>query len=544
MARRGLGRGTRLRGLSRAGLMTGGLFLSAGVGAVHAEKVAVVAIGNNILNLNPLTPTTIITNTIFDGLTRVDDESHEPKPSLAESWTVNADQREYVFRLRRGVVFHDGSPFTADDARFSLEMVCHKDNLLAADLYFRSHAQIRGCPEYREGRVGRVEGIEVLDSHTLRVRLTEPRVAFLVSAATTGVLPLTRYGGIPAKALAQHPLSRAPIGTGPFSFVEWTEGDRLVLKANPRYFLGRPKLDGLVIRFIEDPATRFLEFKNGSLHFGFYGPVAAPDFAAAAHDPRLVPKTYRGNWHRYFAMDLTNPLFADVRVRQALSHAFDRERILQDVWDRRGRIVNGPLNPAMREFNPRIPVSEYDPTRATRLLGEAGWHAGPDGALRKDGRRFEFTLLSHGGASRRMAVVYQDYLRRIGMDARIETVDYPTFWGVRFRPGQFQAASFEMPVVLSPDPAFNLGFFQCGSSRGGYCSREGDALIAKARSTLDPDARARVYWRLQEVLARDLPFIWIVTPDELQLASSKLVLPDRPTEVLVMMGVRHWDLRD
>ena len=519
------------------------LLLSAGSGA-GADKVAVVSLGTNVPSLNPLTLSGRVRYVLFDGLTRVDDTTSEPKPSLAESWTLGADRREYVFRLRRGVQFHDGSPFTAEDVRFSLEVVCHKDNVRSAELYVRSHAQIRGCPEYREGRADRVDGIEVVDSHTLRVRLTEPSAAFLVSAAATAVLPRSSYGSIPVKALHQHPLSRAPVGTGPFSFVEWREGDRLVLRANGRYFLGRPKLDGLVFRFVHDPATRFLELKSGALHFGLSGSVTPRDFAAASGDPRLSPKVYDGAWHRLFAMDLTNPLFADVRVRRALSHSFERERILRDFWGGRGQIVNGPLVPAQPEFNPRIPVPEYDPARAERLLAEAGWRPGPDGILVRDGRRFEFTVLSHPGPSRSMAIVFQDSLRRIGLDVKIETVDFPVFWSVRFRPGQFQAASFELVAGQDPDPSLQLGRFQCGVSPVGYCNQEVDALIARARGTLDPGERTQLYWRLQEIFARDLPFVWIVNPHDLQLASAKLLLPDHPSELLLIKNIRHWELRE
>jgi peptide/nickel transport system substrate-binding protein len=538
-----LGRESPWQRRGRAALLSAGILLAGGVGEA-AEKVAVVSLGVNISSLNPLTLSSRISHAMFDGLTNVDDESNEPKPGLAESWTLSADQREYVFKLRRGVVFHDGSPFTAADVRFSLEVICHKDNVRSADRYVRSHSKIRGCPEYHEGQIDRVEGIEVLDSHTLRVRLTEPSAPFLVLAAATAVLPRALYGNIPVKALAQHPLSRAPIGTGPFSFVEWREGDRLVLKANPRYFLGRPRLDGFIFRVIQDPATRFLELKSGGLHFGLSGSVTAHDFVAASGDPRLTPKVYRGAWHRAFAMDLTNPLFSDVRVRQALSHAFDRERILRDVWDGRGQIFNGPLNPGALEFNPRIPVPEYDPARATRLLSEAGWHPGPDGILQRDGRRFEFSLLSHPGASRSMAIVYQDYLKRIGLDARIETVDFPRFFGVRLRPGQFQAASVEMVAGHDLDPLFQLGRFQCGTSFVGYCNGEVDSLVARAMSTLDRGDRTRVFWRIQEIFGRDLPVIWVVNPHDLQLASAKLVLPDHPTETLLMMNLRHWDLRE
>lgn len=536
--------GPRRWTLSRVTLLALGLLLCAQVSVAQGEKVAIVVMGGRIVGLNPLTLSTRLINMLFDGLTLVDDESYEPKPGLAESWMVSADGLEYVFKLRRGVVFHDGTPFTADDARFSLEVVCHKDNLRVTEIYVRSHAQIRGCPEYRAGRINRVDGIEILDSHTLRVRLSEPSTAFLVSAAATGVVPRARYGAIPVKDLAQHPLSRAAVGTGPFTFVEWREGDRLVLRANSRYFLGRPKLDGLVVRFIEDPATRLLEFKSGGAHFGFWAPVTPLDFAAAAEDRRLVPKVYRGVRHWFFAMDLTNPLFADVRVRRAVSHAFDRERILKDAWGGRGRVVNGPLHPALREFNSRIPIPEYDPPRARQLLAEGGWLPGPDGILQKEGRRFEFSIVAHPGPSQTLAVVYHDYLKRIGMDVRVEIVDYPTFRGTRFRPGHFQAASFDLSAGDDADPSFHLGYFQCDSSRIGYCRPEADALVARARRTLDAGERRQVYWRLQEMLARDVPLVWVVTPDELRLVSAKLVLPDRQTEVLMLLNARHWDLRD
>ncbi len=532
----------------RIGLVTIGLLMSAWVGPAGAEKVAVLAIEMSFINLNPLTHTAlntrILNNILFDGLTRLEDESYLPRPDLAESWTVSPDKLEYIFRLRKGVVFHDGSPLTAGDVRYSLEVVCHRDNVRVADLYFRSYEQIRGCKEFHEGRTDRVEGIEEVDSHTLRVRLTEPNAAFLLSAAVTAVLPRAKYQDIPVKALPQHPLSRAPIGTGPFSFVEWREGDRLALKANPRYFLGKPKLDGLVIRFIQDPATRWIEFQNGGLHFAFLSPAPVDDFVAAGRDPRLVAKSYSGIWNRVLAVDHTNPLFKDVRVRQALGHAFDRKRILKEGWGDRGRISTGPFTPGQSAFNPQIRVPEYDPARARGLLADAGWRPGADGILRKEGRRFEFSLLNFPGPSKTMAIVYQDYLKRIGVDARLETVDFPTFWGVRFRPGKFEAASFHMPSGYSPDPSFSLLWFPCVNSRIGYCNREADSLMVKGRSSLDARTSREAYWKLQEVFARDLPVIWVVNPDDLRVASAKLALPNHRDEFLVMMGIRDWDLAE
>jgi peptide/nickel transport system substrate-binding protein len=513
-----------------------------------AEKVAVVAVGTTFINLNPLTHIVstmrVTNNLLFDGLTRFDDDTYQPKPDLAESWTVSKDGLEYVFKLRRGVVFHDGSPFTAHDVKWSWETICHKDNPRIADVYVDHYVQIRGCREFHEGQAAGVDGIEVVDDYTLRVRLTEPYAAFLVSTAVTGILPRAKYASIPVKALLQHPLSRAPIGTGPFTYVDWKEGDRLVLKANPRYFLGKPKLDGLIIRFIPDPAARLIEFKNGALHFAFFSPVLTDDFNAAKADPRLVARAYAGVWNYFTAVDHTNPLFKDARVRQALTLAIDRRRILEEQWGGYGIIANSPINPSLPAFDKKIAAPAYDPVKAKALLGEAGWRAGSDGILEKDGKRFAFSIVNFAGPSRSMAIVYQDFWKKLGMDVSVDTVDFPTLWGVRFHPGKFEAISFLWPSGFYPDPAVGLYPFLCANSRSGYCSAEGDRLIVAGRSALNPQERLKTYARLQELFARDLPFMWVVSPADLRVASPKLILPARQNDFLVMKAIMEWDLKE
>ena len=530
-----------------AGIAVVAIALVAG-GAAAAEKVAVVAVGTTFINLNPLTHIVsnmrVVNNLLFDGLTRFDDDTYQPKPALAESWTVSRDGLEYVFKLRRGVVFHDGTPFTAHDVKFSWEVICHRDNARMADAYVDHYTPIKGCREFHEGTASGVEGIEAVDDATLRVRLNEPYTPFLVSTTVTGILPRAKYQGIAVKGLSQHPLSRAVVGTGPFMYVDWKEGDRLVLKANPRYALGKPKLDGLVIRFIPDAATRLLEFKSGGIHFAFFSPVRPEDFGPARTDPRVVAKAYTGIWHYFFAVDHTNPLFKDGKVRQALNHAFDRPRILKDLWGGQGTVVNSPINAALPAFNRKVPVPEYDPGKARALLREAGWQPGADGILVKDGKRFEFAIVNFPGTSKDMAVAYQDYLKQIGMATRLDTIDFPTLWGVRFRPGKFEALSFLWPSGFYPDPGVGLYPFLCANSRTGYCNPEADRLVVRGRSALDREERNRAYWQLQDIYARDLPFIWIATPADLRLASPKLVLPERQSDFLVMKAVTEWDLKE
>ena len=523
--------------------------MAVGPGAARAaEKVAVVAVGATFINLNPLTHIVstmrVTNNLLFDGLTRFDDDTYQPKPDLAESWTVSKDGLEYVFKLRRGVVFHDGSPFTAHDVKWSWEVICHKDNPRIADVYVDHYVQIRGCREFHEGQAAGVDGIEVVDDYTLRVRLTEPYAPFLVSTAVTGILPRAKYASIPVKALLQHPLSRAPIGTGPFTYVDWKEGDRLVLKANPRYFLGKPKLDGLIIRFMPDPAARLIEFKNGTLHFAFFSPVLTDDFNAAKTDPRLVARAYTGVWNYFTAVDHTNPLFKDARVRQALALAIDRRRVLDEQWGGYGVIANSPINPSLPAFDKKVAAPVYDPMKAKGLLAEAGWRAGSDGILEKDGKRFAFSIVNFAGPARSMAIVYQDFWRKVGMDVSVDTVDFPTLWGVRFHPGKFEAISFLWPSGFYPDPAVGLYPFLCANSRTGYCSAEMDRLIVAGRSALNPQERLRTYARFQELFARDLPFMWVVSPADLRLASPKLILPARQNDFLVMKAIMEWDLKE
>jgi len=147
-----------------AGLLSLLAAMALAAGAARAvEKVAVVAVGTTFINLNPLTHIVstmrVTNNLLFDGLTRFDDDTYQPKPDLAESWTVSKDGSEYVFKLRRGVVFHDGSPFTAHDVKWSWEVICHEDNPRIADVYVDHYVQIKGCRELHEGQAAGVDGI-------------------------------------------------------------------------------------------------------------------------------------------------------------------------------------------------------------------------------------------------------------------------------------------------------------------------------------------------------------------------------------------------
>ena len=160
------------------------------------------------------------------------------------------------------------------------------------------------------------------------------------------------------------------------------------------------------------------------------------------------------------------------------------------------------------------------------------------------GKRFAFSIVNFAGTSRNMAIVYQDFWKKLGMDVAVDTVDFPTLWGVRFHPGKFEAISFLWPSGFYPDPAVGLYPFLCANSRSGYCSAEMDRLIVAGRSALNREERLRTYGRFQELFARDQPFMWVVSPADLRLVSPKLILPARQNDFLVMKAIMEWDLKE
>ncbi len=436
---------------------------------------------------------------IYDGLIKYDGDLNLVG-SLAESWEVSPDGLTITFKLRRGVKWHDGAPFTAQDVLFTYQVMIDPKTPTA---YGEDYKQVKKA--------------EVPDDYTFRVTYGKPFAPGLESW-TLAILPRHLLEG---RDITKSPLARRPVGTGPFKFQEWRAGDRIILTYNPDYFDGRPYLNGYIYLIKPDLATMFLELKAGNLDRMGLTPLqyrrqtAYPKFARMFNKYKYVSFSYT-----YLGYNLEDQRFADRRVRQALTHAINKEEIIEGVLLGLGQEATGPYKPGTWFYNPDVPRFPYDPAKARALLAEAGWRPNAQGILEKDGKPFEFTILTNQGNDLRVRTgeIIQKRLREVGILVKLRTVEWAAFLKEFIDKGRFEAVLLGWTTGQDPD-LFDI--WHSSKTKPGelnfihYNNPEVDRLLEEGRHTFDREKRRRAYFRFQEIIAEDKPYTFLFVPDAL-----------------------------
>jgi peptide/nickel transport system substrate-binding protein len=484
--------------------------------AEAAGKVFVIGFLGDATSLNPVIATDgqsyIAEWPIYDSLVELD-EKLGVKPLLAESWEVSRDGLTYTFKLKKGVKWHDGKPFTARDVAFTFYSVLDPKVTTPHRGYFDA---LVGFPELtnkdnpKKPEELAQKPIEVLDDYTIRFRLRYPYGAFLA------VLVNPRAGIVPEHILKGQDLNtaefnRKPVGTGPFKFVEWKRGERIVLEANPDYHSGRPALDRLIYRVIPDTVVLLQELRAGGVDFIERPPLTEVGRLKQTQGLKVI--TADNTLYTYFGFRQDLAPFDDVRVRRAFYHAIDVPAIVREVLQGYGAISNGQFPPGSWAFDPSVKPYAYDPNRAKALLAEAGWKPGPDGTLVKDGKRMAFSL-RHDQADQTVkdtTIIIQEFLKKVGVEATVEPLDWPTFVKKLF------ASEFEGIVVgwtnfHDPDP-FAYSIWHSSQWKGRnfahYKSPRADAALEAARQARDQGERKKHYAEFSKILMEDAPYVFL-----------------------------------
>jgi peptide/nickel transport system substrate-binding protein len=496
------------------------LALALGLGAppdaAAAGKDFVIGYLGDATSLNPVIATDgqsyIAEWPIFDSLVELD-EKLGVKPLLAESWEVSRDGLTYTFKLKKGVKWHDGKPFTARDVAFTFYSVLDPKVTTPHRGYFDA---LVGFPELtnkdnpKKPEELAQKPIEVLDDHTIRFRLRYPYGAFLAVLVNprAGIVPEHLLKGVDLNTAEYN---RKPIGTGPFKFVEWKRGERLVLEANADYHAGRPALDRLIYRVIPDAVVLLQELRAGGVDFIERPPLT--EVGRLKQTPGLKVLTADNTLYTYFGFRQDVAPFDDIRVRRALYHAIDIPAIVREVLQGYGTVSNGQFPPGSWAFDPSVKPYAYDPNRAKALLAEAGWKPGPDGVLTKDGKRLSFSL-RHDQADQTVkdtTIIIQEFLKKVGVEATIEPLDWPTFVKKLF------ASEFEGIVVgwtnfHDPDP-FAYSIWHSGQWKARnfahYKNPRADAALEAARRTADQAERKKHYAEFSKILMEDAPYVFL-----------------------------------
>ncbi|MDD3580001.1 MAG: peptide-binding protein [Desulfobacca sp.] len=446
-----------------------------------------------------------ISGLVYNGLVKYDGDLNLVG-DLAQSWEISPDGLTINFKLRKGVKWHDGAPFTARDVLFTYQVMVDPKT-----------------PTAYSGDYQQVKKAEVLDDHTFRVIYPQP---FAPALSSWGLAILPRHL-LAGKDITQSPLSRHPIGTGPFMFKKWQTGDRITLAYNPDYFEGRPYLNGYIYMIIPDPATMFLQLKAGNIDRMGLTPLQYSRQTEYRRFQELYNKyRYISFSYTYLGYNLTDPRFADRRVRQALTHAINKQEIIDGVLLGLGQVATGPYKPGTWFYNPDVPKFPYDPEQAKALLAAAGWHPNHRGVLEKGGQPFEFTILTNQGNTIRAqtAEIIQRRLKEIGIKVNIRTVEWAAFLKEFINQKRFEAVLLGWTTGQDPDvfDIWHSSKIQPGELNFiHYQNPQVDALLEKGRHTFDRQQRQQYYYDFQEILAQDQPYTFLFVPDALPVVHRR-----------------------
>ncbi len=460
----------------------------------------VIAITEDPGHFNPGITTSFsvhaVTGSLFNGLVELDDNAN-PQPDLAVSWDVNDDSTSYTFTLADGVEWHDGTPFTSADVKFSFEEIL---------LNFHSRT--------KAGLENVLASIETPDDVTVVFNFTEPYAPLLqrLNSTEAPILPKHVYEGVADPQAADENLS--PVGTGPFVFESYEIDTQVTMSRNENYFKDDlPYVDQVVFRVIPDQNTQVLALEEGEVDFIWR--VPGSDVERLAADPDITLHQLNSGPGGGFCIptvtfNLDREIFDDIRVRQAIAHAVDREQILAQAVFGQGKVATGPINSEM-EFAYTDDVTMYprDVDGANALLDEAGLTAGDDGT------RFGLNLLLFPTFSK-YGEIMRENLAEVGIDLEVVPLERSAFL-----PRVFGERDFDMNIISycnNSDPTIGVSRMYVSDNIGdipfsngaGYVNPTIDDLFARGATAATVEERAAAYAEIQQILTDELPYWWLV----------------------------------
>lgn len=428
-----------------------------------------------------------------------------------------------IFHLRPGVRFHDGEAFDASDVKFTYEAIVNPANLSPR------------IADYEP-----VKAVEVIDPMTVRIvykRLYSPALG----TWGMGILPehlLNREAlGKEAVSLGKDPgsftmrqsgFSRNPVGCGPFVFRQWKSDQYIMLERFEGYWEGPPNYSRYTYRIIPDLLTQEMEFYAGTIDS--YG-VQPHQVRRLKEDARFQSFSGTSFGYSYIGYNMRRKPFDDPRVRRALGMAIDVNKIIDYVLYGQGEKITGPFAKQTEFYNRNIRALPYDPDGALKLLEEAGWKKNSDGWLEKDGRRFQFTLITNSGNDVRKAIlaIAQDAWKKIGIDVRTDLLEWSVFLQERVNKGDFDALVLGWVMGIDPD------LYQIWHSSQtnphqlnfvGFSDREADELIIKIRQEYDHKRQKEYCNRLHEIIAREQPYTFLYVGKWTAVLDKRIVIKD------------------
>jgi len=430
---------------------------------------------------------------------------------LAESWEISDDQLAITFKLRKGLKWTDGTPFTSNDCAFTLALIQDE------------HTQSAYKSDY-----AKVVRFEAPNPLTFRVFYSEPYSPALSTWSSLAILPKHVFEHVD---IMNTKLSRQPKATiGPYTLADWQGQQSILMRANPDYYDGDVWITERMTRIIPDPATQFLELSAGNIDSMGLTPT---QYSRLFETKPALKNNYRRyrylNFvYTYLGFNLTRKPFNDPLVRQALAYAIDRQELVDGVLLGLGEAIATPYKPGTYWVNKQLKPRPYDVEKAKRLLAQAGWRdSDGDGILDKDGKPLQFTILTNNGNKQRAdsATIIQHRLKAIGVNIDVRLVEWSAFIENFINKRNFEAVLLGWSLSPDPDQYSIWHSSQTGPRQFNfltYSNPKVDAALVAATRTFDRSERKKHYDIVQEEIYRDVPMIFLYAPYSLPAIHKRI----------------------
>lgn len=509
------------------------------------KKILYVAYDRELDVLNPFTSQMLcdLQHNVNEGLIITNDQN-EFIPVLAKEIPTfenggiveNADGTyDITWYLHEGVQWHDGEEFTAEDVKFTLDFVHNTPQV------------------YNQSEYNKIIGVEIIDDYT--IVMTWDDLYTFYSGIFEAMLPEHILGDLSWEEIAQYePFNRgkAFIGTGPFMFEEWKTGEYIRIVRNPNYWRGSqyPLIDEMVWQFVPDQTARFNAMQSGSYDIGQIEATQVANFDTPGYSVEMIPS----NVFYYIGFNIEGPggrpeLFGDVKVRQALYHAIDRQAIVDQLLEGTVQIANSPIPPTSAYHNTDIKAPGYDPEKAKQLLAEAGWKdSDGDGILDKNGVKFSFDFMNRSGRTDRIAIaqVAQAQLKQIGIEVTMSELEAAA-WSQKWRTFDWEAqvGGWFMSSDISLTNYYHTRDGENGSNNfTGFGNSELDKLMIESDKILDFDTRKPLLDKAQELLNEEAFVIFLYYRDSPWVVADNLTnFRGSGTNLGNWWNAWEWDLK-
>lgn len=464
--------------------------------------------------LNPITATDAYASRIdgflYDTLIERDNQTLEWGPKMAERWEISPDRLQLTFRLRDGIRWHDGRPLTIEDILYSYERIM--DPQVDAP-----HLRVY----YQE-----IKKVEKIDRRTVRFTYRRPYFMAVEFCGTIPIVPRHLFEN--GENFNRHSQNRAPVGMGPYRFVRWETGKKIVLERNEDYWgkavgppaVKVPEIKRISFEVVAEDTVALQILKKGELDFAGLRPIQwVRQTGSEKFNRRFAKHEFYTPGYSFIGWNVRRPWFSDQRVRKAMTMLTNRGEILKKLNFGLGRLVSGPFYIESKDYSLAVESLPYDPEGAKRLLEEAGWvdHDG-DGIRDRRGVpfRFEFLIASGRRFAERLASILKEDLKRVGIEMEIRRLEWALFVK-NLDDRQFDAVTLGWVFGFEQDPyqVWHSSQAERGSNFVGFKEPEADRLILEGREEFDRGRRAALYQRLHEIIDREQPYTFLYSSPSL-----------------------------